>query len=290
MSHAVADLFRQAADLNEHDPQRHGATVYPPADCDIVLAGDIHGHRRNFTRIIAAADLGNHPNRRLILQELIHGPDDPRTGTDRSIEMAMRAARLKLQHPGQVVFIMANHDAAQITGSEITKQGRGSIQAFKEGLADNYPDDVEEILDAVEEFLRSQPLAVQTPGGVLATHSLPHPKRMEMAGTDILGRDYREEDFRRGQPVYEWTWGRRHTPEQLEELAEWLEVSFFAIGHQHVEQGWETIGQRGVVIASDHERGCLLHFAADETLTGDNVASHVHQIAMLSGALAPIGN
>jgi hypothetical protein len=277
----AADLFRQAARLNREDPAREGNVVRIVPEREVLFAGDFHGNRVNFTRVVSHANLPANPHRVLVLQEIIHGPVDERTGVDRSIELLMRAARLKVQNPGSVVFLMGNHDVAQLTGNEITKQGAGSIEMFNEGVKHSFPDDAEEIHAALGEFLVSLPLAARTPGGVMMSHSLPSPNRMDYADVGIFDREYEERDLRRGGPVYEWTWGRKQTPEQVDALAEQLDVSFFLLGHRHVEAGMEAVTDKAVTIASDHSRGMLLPFSSDETLTCETVSQQTQRILSL---------
>jgi hypothetical protein len=260
---AAADIFRQAADLNASDPRREGNVVSVEADREVIVAGDLHGNQRNLDKIIRFADLGAHEQRRLVLQEIIHGPFDAE-GPDRSIGLLLRAARLKCSHPQQVLFVLGNHDIAQVTGNEITKSGRGVCKAFTQGVAYAFEDEAADVLAAVEAFLMSLPLAVRCPNGAFITHSLPHPARMEMAGTEILRRPYAPEDLRRGHPVYEWTWGRGQTAEQVEALAGELGVELFVLGHRHVESGWEQLCPRAVTVASDHAHGCVMQFTSDE--------------------------
>ncbi len=153
MSSARADIFRQAAQLNTEDPRRRGGTVHLTSDqLDIVVAGDIHGNRSSLARIIDYAGIGNSPNHLLILQEIVHGPLDPRTGHDRSIEVLLRAARLKIAHGQNVIFLMSNHDLAQVTGNEINKDGRGVCRSFDEGVEFCFGAEAPDILDAVKEL------------------------------------------------------------------------------------------------------------------------------------------
>ena len=281
MPSAAVDIFRQAAELNASDPRRKGNTVYLEEGCEMIVSGDLHGNRNALHKIIAHARLDHNLQKHLVLQELGHGPPDPKSGQDRSIDVLLRAARLKLQHPRQVLFILGNHDVAQFTGNEIAKEGRGVCKAFAAGIQFAFGDDGPEVLAAVDLFFRSLPLAIRCPNGVLLTHSLPAPTRMKLAGTEILTRAYREEDFRRGGPVYEWTWGRGQTAEQLEQLAAELGVEFFILGHRHVETGWEFLASRGMIIASDHEHGCIIEFTGDLVLTAEMAAQSVRPIVAL---------
>ncbi|MFW6065448.1 MAG: metallophosphoesterase [Planctomycetota bacterium] len=277
---AAADIFHQAAEQSAEDPRREGNVIVVESGTEMVVTGDLHGNRRNLDKIIRFSNLGGNPNRRLLLQEVIHGPFDAE-GPDRSAELLLRAARLSCSHTGQVLFVLGNHDIAQLTGCEITKSGRGVCEAFTAGVGYAFEDEADEVMRGIEAFLRSIPLALRCPNGVFITHSLPHPRRMEIAGTEILRRAIREEDLIRGGPAYEWTWGRGQSEEQLDELADELGVEFFVLGHRHVESGWEMLTPRAVTIASDHSHGCVMRFDSDKAVNSESVPGLVTPIVAL---------
>ena len=280
MPHPVAKTFGQAAELISNDPARQGNCLHFAAGEEIVYAGDIHGHRQNLAKIIAFADLGSHRRRRLLLQEIVHG-SPAEQGGDRSVDVLLKAARLKLSHPDQVFFLMGNHDIAEIAGNEITKDGAGSCKAFAAGLETAFGPDAPEVRSAVHEMLRSQPLAGRCENGMLLSHSLPSPDRMGMIDWEILRRPYRDEDFRRGGSVYEWTWGRGYTPEQLAELAERLEADQFLLGHKHIETGHEVPCPNVVILASNHSHGAVMVIDAGRKIPDEDLPKHIRPIVGL---------
>jgi 3',5'-cyclic AMP phosphodiesterase CpdA len=282
VTEACADILREAADLNRRDTRRDGNTVALGGGCEVVVAGDLHGHRRNLERILAYADLANRPHRRLILQEIIHGPPDRQTGHDLSVEVLVRAARAKVDHPRQVLFLLGNHDVAQATGREITKAGHGVCRAFVEGVRHAVGrEGTLETIEALDAFLLSMPIAVRTPGDVLICHTLPTPQRMHLAGEDVPDGPYDESNLRRGGSVYEWTWGRNQTPEQVDRLADRLGVTFFVLGHRHIRSGYELIGRRAIILTAEHDRGCVLCLPSDAPLTAEDVPGCLRPIARL---------
>jgi len=278
---AFTDIFRKAAELNRGDPLRKGNLVELEGPAQVLVAGDIHGNRAGLAKIIAHAAVGSSENRRLVLQEVIHGPPDPRTGHDRSIELLVRVARLKIAAPSRVFFVLGNHDLAQATGSEVTKEGRGVCKAFAAGVEAACPGAGTEVLEAAKGFLLSMPLAIRLPNRVWISHSLPSPRRMELAGVEIFARQVRPEDLLRGGAVYEWTWGRDQTPEQIDALAAALGVDFFILGHKHTRRGWDMLSPRALVLGCDHDRGCVMEFSTDAVLTADNAAGFVRPLAGL---------
>ena len=273
MPSAAAEIFHQAARLNTTDPRRRGNVVVLEGTHEILVSGDLHGNRAVLNRILAYADLAHEAGRLLVLQEIAHGPPDPRSGQDRSIELLLRAARMKVERPEQVLFVLANHDLAQITGNEISKAGRRVCQAFSDGVHYAFGPEGAEVLTAVEAFLMSLPLAIHCPNRVRICHTLPDPARMDLAGTEIFDRPYEAADLRRGGAVYEWTWGRKQTPEQIDQLASELDVDFFVLAHKHIESGCEMLSPRAIVVVSDHDHGGVLQFSTDAPLTGDNAAA-----------------
>jgi len=282
VSSGLADIFHSAAELNTSDPRRRDNVVSLPPGSEVIACGDLHGHRANLNKIIAYADLPARPERQLVLQEIVHGPPDERTGHDRSVDVLLRAARLKVARPGQVTFLLGNHDIAQAIGNEITKAGRGVCESFIQGVRYAVgPDQAEEVLQAVNAFLLSLPLAARCPGGTLLCHTLPTPQRMALAGKDIPGGPYTPESIRRGGPVYEWTWGRKQTPEQIDRLAEHLGVSYFVLAHQHIPTGHEVLSPRAILLTSEHDRGSVLRFASDAALTEPTALAGLKPIAAL---------
>ncbi|MBT3199827.1 MAG: hypothetical protein HN350_07915 [Phycisphaerales bacterium] len=281
MACPVADIFKQAAELNLSDPRRQGGVVTLESPSHVICSGDIHGYRLALNKIISHANLGANPNAHVILQEILHGPPDERTGQDRSIEQLMRAARLKIEFPQQVLLLMGNHDLAQVAGSEISKYGHGVCKAFISGVEFAFPNDSEEVLEALDEYFFSMPLAVRCPNGVLISHSLPSPNKCDDETFDILNRPITRDDLPRHAPAYNWVWGRRHTEEQLETLAEKLDVEFFLLAHQHTEAGYDIISRRGAVVLSDHANGYVVEFGDHDKLSGDSLKQYMKPLATL---------
>ncbi len=281
MSHPVADIFRNAARINTEDNRRRGNTVWLETPCELVVAGDLHGQRPLLARIIKHADLADHPQRILVLQELIHGELDPKSNKDRSIDLLLRAARLKVAHPEQLLFLLSNHDVAQITGREVSKDGRNLCRQFTADVISAFEGGGEEVLEAVLMFLQSQPLAVRTPGGVLIAHSIPSPAALDRIGAEILDRANHDEDLLRGGAVYEWTWGRRQEPEQIDALADQLGVEFFLLSHRPVDGSYEVISDRAVAITSENNSGCVASFDADRPLTAETFPETTTPLGLL---------
>ena len=280
MANPVANTFRQAAELNREDARRSNNIVHVECTGSIVVSGDIHGNRPNMTAIFNhARSLGRETI--LVLQEIIHGLPDERTGTDRSVELLNRAARMKINNPDKTLILMGNHDLAQFSGGEISKEGRGACEEFLRGIDQTFGADAQEVLEAVQEFCKSLPLAVRFENGLVVSHTLPSPTSATSMDIGILDREWTDEDSRRGGALYDWTWGRDQTPEQLESIAEQLDASFFILGHRHIFEGLMAIPPLAIAIDSSNTMGCIFEFRAEEMITMKNAESHVRRISKL---------
>src|SRR5277367_5202834 len=128
------EIFATASEENQLSSLRDQQVVNLPAEGEVWMTGDIHDHRHNFDKLLRVSDLGNNPQRHLILHELIHGDHFDAAGAEGSWHTLYRAAELKADFPEQVHFLLANHDLAQIHGEGIMKSGLSVCQAFNAGL------------------------------------------------------------------------------------------------------------------------------------------------------------
>lgn len=55
MPQTIIDLLNKAVEANKVDMFRRGNLIHLPAEGSLIATGDIHGHRRNFERIVAFA-------------------------------------------------------------------------------------------------------------------------------------------------------------------------------------------------------------------------------------------
>jgi hypothetical protein len=117
-------LCREGARLNQTCRLRTGNVVHLPETGKLVVAGDLHGHRRNFERIQKFADLEHHPSTHVVLQEIIHGGPEDDFGGCLSYKLLFDAIQYKIRFPDQVHILLGNHDTAMICNSAVMKAGR----------------------------------------------------------------------------------------------------------------------------------------------------------------------
>src|SRR4051795_13338995 len=96
------EMLESAKDENLREPGRAFQVITLPDEGEVWMTGDIHDHRQNLAKLIAAADLRNNPQRHVVLHELIHGDHYDTSGAEDSWVSLARAAELKCDFPEQV--------------------------------------------------------------------------------------------------------------------------------------------------------------------------------------------
>jgi len=258
MAQSPIELLNKAAEATRADPLRHGNIVQMPPEGSLVLTGDIHGHRRNFERIVHFAALEEHPDRHVVLHEVIHGGPEDGEGGCLSYRLLFEVARYKLEFPGQVHTVMGNHDTALISDSKVMKSGKEMNRAMRAALQREFGGDAEQILAAIREFLFSQPLGVKTCNRIWMSHSLPSDRLVDRFDPEIFERPLTVDDIARPGSAYILTWGRRHSQSLLDRMASLLDADFLVLGHQPQDKGWCRAGANVIILACDHNHGCIL--------------------------------
>src|SRR3984885_3990717 len=253
------EVFATASEENQLSRLRQQQVVFLPAEGEVWMTGDIHDHRHNFEKLLRVADLGNHPQRHLILHELIHGDHFDASGAEGSWITLIRAAELKCDFPGQVHFLLANHDLAQIHGEGIMKNGLSVCEAFTAGLKRDFGSIYHRVNVVVTEFLLSLPLGIRAPNGLFFCHSLPTDSQIEKFDFTVFDRALTGTDYKRKTgPVYQLIWGRGVTPAGVDQFLAKVNASMVITGHQPQETGFAVNGERHLILASDHNQGMFL--------------------------------
>jgi hypothetical protein len=282
MPHKIVDLLDKAAQANQTDRYRHGSLISLPDRGCLIAAGDIHGHRRNFERLVAFADLDSNPDRHLVLQEIIHGgPADAEMGC-LSYELLFDVARCKLNYPDRVHIIMGNHDIAFINNSEIIKNGREMNSSMRLALDRKFGDDSHRIKEAIGRLLLSQPLAVRCNNRIWLSHSLPANRYLNKFDHQVIERKLELKDCEKAGPAYLLTWGRNIGPAMFDKITKLFDVDIFILGHQPQPEGWGRHGKNCIIIASDHNHGCLLQINLAESYTVDKLVDSIVPLASIS--------
>lgn len=284
---AVCDALHAGTRANLEAPCRDRSIDRLDSPAQLVATGDLHDNPLHLARLVSAAALESDDPaawRHLTLHELIHS-DRLVNGMDFSFRVLARVAALKAARPQHVHVLLANHELAQLTGSEVAKDGIRFVAAFDEAIEFAFGDDVASVREAVKAFIRSMPIALrlQHPGdggGLLCAHSLPGPERMNRFDDTILERDLADDDYlpRTGSAHF-MVWGRNQPQELVDALAARWNVGLFILGHEKAETGAMALARNAVVLNSDHDRGVYAMIDTREPLTADDVLGSVRPLA-----------
>jgi hypothetical protein len=282
MAQKIIDLLHSGIEVTQKNKFRQGNLIRLPAQGDLVITGDIHGHRRNFERIVAFADMANHPERHLIFQEIIHGGPEDSEGGCLSYHLLFDIIKYKLDFPDRVHTIMSNHDTACINDSPVMKDGREMNRAMTSAMQREFGESYDDIISALRQFLFSQPLAIKTENRIWVSHSLPADNYIEKFDTRIFEQPLQPTDIVKPGSVYLLTWGRRHSQDNLNKLAKLLDINIFVVAHQPQDQGWGRAGENLIILASDHNHGCLLTADLVKSCTVDTLINSITPLASIS--------
>ena len=275
MPQTIIDLLSNGIKASNADKFRRGNLIHLPAEGSLTIAGDIHGHRRNFERVVAFADLANNPDRHIVLQEIIHGGPEDSQGGCLSYKLLFDVVRYKLSFPDHVHIIMGNHDTAFINNSEVMKNGKEMNRAMRLALDREFQGAGSDVELAIRQFLFSQPLAVRCDNRIWVSHSLPGDRYIDKFDPNILDRQLKINDVVRPGSAYLLTWGRKHSQTLLDKMAGLFDVDIFILGHQWQEEGWCQAGKNLIIIASDHDHGCLLSISLAESYTVEQLIDSI---------------
>jgi len=282
MPQTIIDLLNKGIEANNADKFRRGNLIHLPADGSLVITGDLHGHRRNFERILAFADLANNPDRHIVLQEIIHGGPEDSQGGCLSYKLLFDAVRYKLSFPDRVHIIMGNHDTAFINSSEVMKDGKEMNRAMRLALDREFRKAGAEVELATRQLLFSQPLALRCDNRIWVSHSLPGERLVDKFDPKVLDKQLKINDVVRPGSVYLLTWGRRHSQSLLDKMAKLFDVDIIILGHQPQEQGWRQAGENLIIIASNHSHGCLLSVDLTKTYNVEQLIESIVPLASIS--------
>jgi len=279
MPQTIIDLLNKGVEASNADKYRRDNLICLPADGSLIVTGDLHGHRRNFERIVAYADLENNPDRHLILQEIIHGGPEDALGGCLSYKLLFDVVRYKLSLPDRVHIIMGNHDTAFINHSEVMKDGREMNRAMCLAMEREFGKAAADVELVTRQYLFSQPLAARCDNRIWMSHSLPADRLIEKFDPEILNRQLKINDVVRPGSAYLMTWGRKHSQVLLDNMAKTFDTDIFILGHQPQEQGWCQAGENLIIIASNHNHGCLLSIDLAKSYTIERLIESIVLLA-----------
>ncbi len=277
----VVSTYRRAMEVCLATPGREGTTVAltPELGQDVILTGDLHGHRNNFSRICQVAALEQNPRRHLVLQEVCHGgPTYPENGGCMSHTLLEDVAHLVAQFPGRVHFILGNHELAELTDYPIQKNRQMLNVMFRFGLQQMYGMATETIREAYVRFLRSCPLAVRLPGGVFVTHSLPDKLSIRRFDASIFTRQPEPVEYFQRTSIFDLVWGRDYREENAAAFAELVGAKVLINGHEPCPQGFLTPNRFQIILDCCGERACYVVLPLGEEWTQSQIVGRIQRL------------
>ncbi len=188
--------------------------------------------------------------------------------------------RWKTFFPSQVHFLQSNHELSQLDDHQISKGGRSVAEDFDRGVAEMVGTaKLHNVLDAIDEFFASLPVAARTKNRLFFAHSLPGPR--DLAGFDpkCVHCPPEKLDFSEGGDVYNLVWGRGHTLDVIDTLSRAWDVDLFIVGHQPQDFGYGLLHDRMLILASDHNHGVFLPIDLKKPTTIADLESRIRKFA-----------
>jgi hypothetical protein len=277
---SVVRTYHRAAELNRTCALRQGNVVVLHAEHgdDVMIAADLHGHRRNFARLLKAADLAAHPRRHLIMQEVCHGGPLYPGGGCMSHLMLEDIARLKAEFGDRFHYLLSNHELAELTDFPITKGRRVLNLSFRCGLQEMYGDHDAEIRAAMTAFIASLPLAVRTPSAFIC-HSLPEAIDQQGFDAAVFQRRIEPDDLTTHGAVFDLVWGRDFRPANAEAFCKLIDAPLLIHGHEPCPDGFATPNARQVIIDCCNDKACYVLLPLDQQLTQQELVERIQRLA-----------
>lgn len=273
--------YGAAAEGNLRAPGREGSLVVltPQLADEVMITGDLHGNRPNFEAVQGLADLGAHPMRHLVLQEVCHGgPTYASNGGCMSHTMLEDVARLVTQYPGRVHFILGNHELAELTDYPIQKNRQMLNLLFRLGLKEAYGSDADRVREAYSPFLRSCPLGVFLPGGIFVTHSIPEKVDSLPFDTSIFTRSLEPGEFHQRDGVFDLVWGRDSRRENAVAFAQQVGAKILINGHDPCPEGFNAPNDIQIVLDSCGAKACYVNLATDQEWTHARIVERIGRL------------
>jgi hypothetical protein len=277
----VIATYQKATEANFNTPGREGNVVVmtPELADEVMVTGDMHGHRQNFNTVRKIANLDRHTGRHLVLQEVCHGgPTYTTNGGCMSHGLLEDVAKLKVQYPDRVHFLLGNHELAELTDYPIQKNKQMLNLLFRLGLQEMYGPATEKVREAYFPFIRSCPLAIRLPGGVFVSHSLPENVDLRRFDLTILSRDLSPADFLERTPVFDLVWGRDYRQENAKAFANLVRAKVLINGHEPCPDGYSTPNDTQIILDCCGDRACYVVLPIGEQLTQTGIVSRIRKL------------
>ena len=274
----IVTMFARATEANLSTPSRDGnvVAITEQSGDDVMITGDLHGHRRNFNLIKKIADLDKNPRRHLVFQEVCHGGPLYIQNSGCMSHMVLEdVASLKNKFPDRVHFILGNHELAELTDFPIQKNRQLLNHLFRLGLQQMYGEATERVREAYLPFLQSCPLAVRMPHGEFISHSIPENCDRQGFDADVFHRELGFAEYFEQSAIFELVWGRDQRVENARAFAEAVGARILINGHEPCVEGYFAPNDMQIIL------DCCSDNAAYLILPTNRQLSHAEMFAQV---------
>lgn len=269
------ELIRGAAKARETDSKVQGRAVILPADGDLMLAGDFHGNTDNIQQYINLADLDNNPKRVLVIQEILHARKLTKDKRDLSFDTILYALDMQRRYPGQVYYLIGNHDLGFHLGRDLVKAGKSLNRYLYKGMHFQFGDRYEEVVEAYKEFIGWMPAAIMTQNGIFMAHSTPKKAHIAELTHGYLTEVSAEKPYRKCRPIVAMVNGRDYEPATAEAFADRMGCEHMICGHTPTVKGLKVPNEHHIIIDSQHANARYIHFDLSREYTHDELVGCV---------------
>ena len=252
---------------NMEDKYRKGDLIELPLKGDVVIMGDLHGNRDNFNKVLTAADLENHPDRHVILQEPTHTCE---ATEDKSFLLIEEIVAFKSKFPHQIHVILGNHELAELTGKEILKGGICYNILFREGMKQEYGNHFENIQELLHDFIKTMPIACITHSQIFISHSTPEAQYIPLYSLKFFAQgtgDRKKDEFM----IEKLVWGRDLSQESADLFAARVNSEILVVGHTACKRGYQVPNSRHIILDSKGLFATSLHFKLHRRYTQEEL-------------------
>ena len=269
-------ILRRATEFAARTPGRVGHLVHLQECAEVLVAGDLHGHIANFQVVLQAADLANHPQRHLVLQEVIHSEFKYPTGGDKSHQLVDLFAALKCQFPTRVHFLPGNHELSQMTNRIIGKGDATQNEGFIAGVRAAYGEAWQDIYTAYLTLFRTLPVALRTPNAVFLSHTMIPARHLpNFSLVQLQQETFTDADYSPGGVVYGITWGRDTSQETADTFLRKVDSELIVTGHIPTDTGYEVPNTKQLIVDCSATPAAYVLFPTDRPITHAELMSGV---------------
>ena len=131
-------------------------------------------------------------------------------------------------------------------------------------------------------YVHSMPVAVKTENGILCCHSLPAPADLDGFDDQVIYREPTIEDLDVGGDVHKMVWGRGHDEHVSLFLRHSWDARVIIVGHEKAPDGYKTIGDGTLILASDHDYGVALPIDLSELPSMERLISQIIPLSSIN--------